>query len=232
MSRPYVIVAVTLAVLATVATGCSDDEPRPGIVQAGQVDIQLPEGWTVTDAGAQRPPELAAAGEPTGGTGPGATPTETTSPPDTVPLASEDPQTAFFQAVGVFQQCMDDNGTTFIGVPDASNPNSPANDPEYLEVLGTCAAKSNILQAMEQVRVAEAAMTPAEIEEQNEQYLEWRDCMIGRGWGIPEPTPDAEGRLFSLSGAGQNGGASFDPPAGESILDSDDLGECIEEVSS
>jgi hypothetical protein len=55
--------------------------------------------------------------------------------------------------------------------------------------------------------------------------------MIGKGWGIPEPVPDERGRLFSIGGAAQGGGPQFEAPAGESLLDSDDFSDCIEEVS-
>ena len=43
---------------------------------------------------------------------------------------------------------------------------------------------------------------PTQIKVQNKGYLTWRDCMIGRGWGIPEPKPDSKGRLFSFSTSG------------------------------
>lgn len=224
--RRLVIVATALAV---VALGCGSEEPDPSVISAGQVDIKLPDGWTVEDARVVPPAEVEAA--PTGGTGPGEEASATTTPPDTIPLSEDDPQTAFFQAASVFQQCLDDEGFEFMGLPDSNNPNSPANDPDYLASLGTCAAKSNIVQALENVQKAEDAMTPAEIEESNEQYIEWRECMIGKGWGIPEPTPDERGRLFSISGSAQGGGPQFEAPAGESILDSDDFSDCIEEIS-
>lgn len=227
MSRPFAIAAISLAALLP---ACSTDEPDPSIVRAGQVDIKLPDGWTVSDAVVSKPPEVAAAA-PAGGTGPGAEPSATTTPPDTIPLSEDDPQTAFFKAANVFQQCLDDEGFQFIGIPDSGNPNSPTNDPDYLSALGTCASKSNIIQALENVQAAEDAMTPAEIEESNEQYLEWRDCMIGRGWGIPEPQPDERGRLFSFGGAASGGGPQFEPPPGESVTNSDDVTECIEEVA-
>ena len=44
MSR-RIVIAVCLA--AVLAAGCSDDTPEPGVVRAGQVDIKLPDGWTV-----------------------------------------------------------------------------------------------------------------------------------------------------------------------------------------
>jgi hypothetical protein len=222
---------IALTALAVFVPACGSSEPNPGIVRAGQVDIQLPAGWTVEEATVTKPPTVAAEAGPTGSTGPGQEASATTTPPETIPLSEDDPQTAFFKAASVFQTCLDEEGFEFIGVPDANNPNSPSNDPDYLTALGTCASKSNIIQALQNVQKAEDEMTPADIEERNEQYLDWRECMIGKGWGIPEPKPDEKGRLFSFSGAAQGGGPQFDPPAGESLLDSDDFSACIEEVS-
>ena len=65
--------------------------------------------------------------------------------------------------------------------------------------MSKCAAKSNILQALKDYGTFQDNLTPDEIKVQNKGYLAWRECMIGRGWGIPEPKPDSKGRLFSFS---------------------------------
>jgi hypothetical protein len=225
--RRTLFAAIALVLLAS---GCAEEEPTPQVLRAGQVDIKLPDGWTLTENGATRPDVAAPAASGEAAAGPDAPSGTDTTTADTVPLAQDDPQTAFFKAVRVFQECLTEFGTTFIGVPDPSNPSSPANDPAYLEVLGTCAARSNILQALNDVQAAQDAMSPAEIEEQNEGYLEWRECMIGRGWGIPDPKPDEKGRLFSFGASGD--GFDFDPPPGQDLVTSNDPAECIEEVSS
>lgn len=228
--RRSLFAAIALVLLAP---ACAEEERDPQVLRAGQVDIRLPDGWTVEEASAVKPPSQVAADAPTGGTGvAGAAVPATTTPPDTVPLSEDDPQTAFFKAASVFQQCMDDNGTEFIGVPDANNPSSPTNDPDYLSALGTCASKSNIIQALQDVQAAEEAMTPADIEEANERYLVWRECMIGHGWGIPEPVPDERGRLFSIGGAASGGGPQIDAPPGEDLLSSDHFSDCLQEASA
>ena len=121
----------------------------------------------------------------------------------------------------------------FIGAPDSSNPNSPSNDPNYVKNLSTCAAKSNILQALKDEQSAQDNLTPAQIKTENKGYLAWRDCMIGRGWSIPEPTPDSKGRLFSFGAGGASGSSAstpnFTPPPGQTLLNSPDLQACATE---
>ncbi len=120
----------------------------------------------------------------------------------------------------------------FIGVPDASHPNSPANNPDYIKALSTCAAKSNIVQALKDQQAAQDALTPAQIQTQNKAYLKWRDCMIGRGWGIPKPKPDAKGRLFSFGAGGGGSVPNFTPPPGQDLLSSSDLSQCAAQSQS
>ena len=47
--------------------------------------------------------------------------------------------------------------------------------------------------------------------------------MIGRGWGIPKPKPDAKGRLFSFGAGGGSSVPNFTPPPGQDILTSSDV---------
>ena len=114
----------------------------------------------------------------------------------------------------------------FIGAPDPKHPNSPANDPNYLKNLTTCAAQSHILQALKDFQTAQNNMTPAQIQQENKGYLAWRNCMIGRGWQIPEPKPDAQGRLFSFNVSGGGGGPQLTPPPGQDPLTSNDIRDC------
>ncbi len=241
--------------LALVAAGCGDDDASasgPIIIRAGEVDIQLPEGFELssdTDDAASLAGDAATSGDsapadgaattPTTGTaattaapgsrGAGVLPATTTTIVDeteeTIPLnESEEPASSrLLKAVGRFNACLDDEGIEFIGAPSPDNP--ATQDPLYLEGLGTCAARSNIVQALSEAQQENDNLTPDEIEERNEGYLIWRDCMIERGWGIPEPVPDEQGRLFNFGG----GGTGIAPPAGESLLDSEDLSECADE---
>ena len=74
------------------------------------------------------------------------------------------------------------------------------------------------MQALKDQQTAQDNLTPAQIKQQNKGYLAWRDCMIGRGWGIPEPKPDSKGRLFSFGGGSGSSAPNFTPPPGQDIL--------------
>jgi hypothetical protein len=149
---------------------------------------------------------------------------------NTVPLAKQNPTTAMFTAIGVFQSCLSSLGTSFIGIPGQGGPNSPANNPTYIKNLTTCAAQSNIVQALKAEQSAQDNLTAKQVKVENQDYLKWRTCMIGRGWQIPTPTPNAKGLLFSFGGSGgggSEGGASgFKPPPGQNLLSSPDMSAC------
>lgn len=162
----------------------------------------------------------------------------------TIPLAKQNTITALFTALSTFQSCLKGLGVTFIGIPDASNPNSPTNNPAYLKSLETCAAQSQILQALNAAQSAQNSLTLAQIHTENKEYLKWRTCMIGKGWTIPKPTPNAKGLLFSFGGAGGagagvgtgstgSGGSSLGgivPPPGQNLLSSGDLEACASQA--
>jgi hypothetical protein len=236
------MVASGLVMTALALTSCGGDSKTASdnIIEAGQVNIQLPDGYTLSKPGDQvaAPPSSAAAaaggqdgaaqvGENAAGAASGAA--TTAAPSDTIPLAQQDPVTKFFTAFGTFRSCLKNQGLSFIGVPDPNKPDSPANDPAYVKGLQTCAAQSNIVQALQEMQTAQNELTPDQIETQNKQYLAWRDCMIGHGWKVPEPKPDSKGRLLSFGA--DNSTPQIEPPAGQSgdIFDSSDFADCAKQ---
>jgi len=144
----------------------------------------------------------------------------------TIPLAKQDPTTALFTAIGVFQSCLKGLGITFAGAPSPGNPNSPTNSPSYIKGLTTCAAQSNIVQALKAEQTAQENLTPKQIANENKIYVKWRKCMIARGWGVPEPKPNAQGALFSFGTSGGSG-PQLTPPPGQSLLSSPDIEACV-----
>jgi hypothetical protein len=197
------VALASLAAGGLVAAGCGGpaQSAGPTLVASGQIpraDLPL--------------------GGPHGGPG-GA------SSASTIPLAKQDPTTALFSAIGVFQSCLTGMGQSFIGIPNGGDPSSPVNNPAYIKALSTCAAKSNILQALKAAQSAQDNLTPAQVKAENKAYLRWRTCMISRGWKIPEPTPDQKGLLFSFGG-GSGDLSQYQPPPGQNLLSSPDLQAC------
>jgi hypothetical protein len=208
--------AFLCGVLSLAILGGCNSKPRlaDNILQAGQLDIQLPPGWKVTRSGAISPAQP--------GPGSQAGDASTTS---TIPLNKQNPTTEFFQATSQFSACLKGLGVTFIGAPDPKNPSSPANNPNYLKSLQTCAAQSHIVQALKDFQTSQDNLTAKQIQQENQAYLRWRTCMIGRGWTVPQPTPDSKGRLFSIS-TGGSGGPQLVPPPGEDLFNSPDIQTC------
>ena len=215
--RTWGAAAVALALVTLPACGASHAR-SDDVIRAGQLDIKLPPGWKVVNGAAVRPGSSA-----NPATGQGQAPGAPAASSDTVPLAKQDPTTAFFKATGQFQNCLKTNGVKFIGAPDQKNPSSPTNNPDYIQALTTCAAQSHIVQALQDMQKAQDNLTPQQIKDQNESYLRWRTCMIGRGWQIAQPKPDEKGRLFGFNA---NSGNSIKPPAGQDLFNSKDVQDC------
>lgn len=218
------IAGIGLSVVAVAGSGTSSGSAgltAQPILDRGAVRVRLPVGYRVDGDTIIRPKHPGGGSARAGTSGPG-------SVGSSIPLAdNEDPTAAFFTAFGKFRACLDGLGVEFIGPPDPTKPDAPQNDPKYLEHLGICAARSNIVAALNAAQAAEADLSPEEIEERNKGYLIWRKCMIGRNWKIAKPTPDSEGRLFSI---GSNSGQEIQAPPGKNIVSSDDVTDCAGEA--
>jgi len=216
------VAALLVVTAAAVLPGCGGGGKQDAtVLPAGQIDIKLPRGYKVVGGKVVAPPGASRSAGSSGTTAPSSSAT-------TIPLNNQqDPTTALFSALSKFRSCLDGLGVKFIGGPDASNPQSPTNDPDYLKSLGTCAARSNIQQALQTAQTANDNLTPAEIQQRNKAYLKWRTCMIGRGWKIADPVPDAQGRLFAF---GANSGNQIQAPPGKDVLSSPDVQDCAAKV--
>ena len=231
----WIAIAVALGMLSGCGGGGSSDNAAGTVVTAGRVDIKLPKGYKVVNGKVVAPVSKAAAtsGAAGGPAAPGAA-TDTTIPLDN----KEDPSKALFTALGKFRSCLDELGVQFIGAPNRDDPSSPTNDPAYIDGLSTCAARSNIVEALKASQSANDNLSPEEIELRNKGYLKWRSCMIDRGWKIPKPVPDAQGRLLRVrrrrsssssssgSGGSQSQGSGIEGPPGKDLLSSEDLSQC------
>lgn len=230
--RRSVVALTFVACVGIAVSGCGggggDTDPR--VLEAGQVDIKLPPGFKVVDnkVVAPRPSSSdanATSDEANASGVPGSAGATPTTAQGAVPLDDDsNPTTDLLASFGKFRDCLQDEGVKFIGAPDASNPESPTNDPTYIEALSTCAARSNIVQSLQAAQAEQDTLTPEQIKERNKGYLKWRECMINRGWKIPKPTPDSKGRLFAF-GTGQSQ-PQLEPPPGKDLFTSKDIEEC------
>ena len=155
--------AVAVSLLAVAVTSCStgsSPQSGPAVIYSGQL-----------------PPSAVLVG------GAGGTKGSAQASGTTIPLAKQDPTTALFTAIGVFQSCLKGLGVTFSGAPSANNPNSPTNNPSYIKSLTTCAAQSNIVQALNAEKTAQDNLTPQQVLDENKIYIKWRACMISRRMG-------------------------------------------------
>ncbi|MEO0494405.1 MAG: hypothetical protein AAF081_13435 [Actinomycetota bacterium] len=222
-------VGASIAALALIATACGggtgdDASGEVTLRSAGEiaVDADAVATTTTTEAVAS------------GGAGAAEDVDNASDDPDTaestttLPQEEVDPGEALFQAVGVFQSCLDAEGYEFLGIPGqaSTDPEAPVNQQPYIDALIACAARSQIQERIAAADAAQADLTPEEIEDQNRQFVGFRDCMIGRGWTIPEPVPDERGLLFGGLGAT----SAWVGPPGEDIASSDDVGECTTEA--
>ena len=153
---------------------------------------------------------------------PEATTTTTEVVKETIPLAEQDVPAGIkmMDSLEEFNGCLEEEGTTFIGRPDPDlGAENPVNQPEYIEALTLCAARSGIVDAMQEFQMSRIGRSPDQIREANEQFIELAGCLRGKGWTVSDPVPDGEGSL----GPGED----FQSPDGD--LDLDDIRGCISE---
>lgn len=114
---------------------------------------------------------------------------------DTVPLNSDDrpPELKLFDAYAKFRGCIEDSGETIRG--NLQDPNNPAyQDPAYLEIVQKCAARSDIINVLNEVQSTRTSLTPDQIQERNEAFKLLSACLKKRGWTI-ETATDAQGLI-------------------------------------
>ena len=158
--------------------------------------------------------------------GPATTSTTTTAEPvkETIPLAEETapPGIQMMNALEEFNGCLEEEGVEFIGRPDATlGDGALVNQPAYVQALTLCAARSGIIDAMQEFQMSRVSRTPETIREDNEQFIALTGCLRSKGWTISDPMPDADGSLGP--------GDDFRGPDGG--VDMDEIRSCISELS-
>lgn len=138
---------------------------------------------------------------------------------DTIPLNKDNrpPELKLFDAFSEFSGCIKDSGETIRG--DLQDPNNPAyQDPAYLEVVQKCAARSDIINVLEEVSTTRGSLTPDEIKTRNEAFVLLSDCLKKKGWKIET----------SIDSAGLINPTTFQSADG--ALNQRDLDQCLTET--
>ena len=198
---------------------------------ASETTLGAPTGDADEDAGTdevvrqEAPTESASTDEPPTTTSTSTTTTTTVAPvKDTIPLAEEKapPGIQMLNALEEFNGCLEEEGVEFIGRPDATlGEGALVNQPAYIEALTLCAARSGIINAMQEFQMSRVGRTPETIREDNEQFIALTGCLRSKGWTISDPMPDADGSLGP--------GDDFRGPDGD--VDMDEIRSCISELS-
>lgn len=202
--------SVFVASVALFACGGSADTT---IVLRNADDIQVmsPEAVAEMRASATTSP---ATGDPSG-----ADSSSAEDSTETIPLNQDDrpAELKLFDAYSEFQGCIEDSGETIRG--NLQDPNNPAyQDPAYLEVIQKCAARSDIINVLNEVESTRTSLTPEQIEERNIAFKLLSDCLKKRGWKI-ETSVDAQGLINPTRFESADGG-----------LDDRDIDQCLTET--
>lgn len=137
---------------------------------------------------------------------------------DTIPLNKDDrpPELRLFDAFGKFRGCLEGKGYKIEG--DLLDPKNPAyQDPAYLEAVSTCAARTDIVNILQEVQATRANLTPEQVEQRNQVFIDLRDCLEAKGWTV-ETTTSEIGLLEPKV---------FQNAAG--VLDERDINQCLAE---
>lgn len=199
--------------VASIALFACGGSPDTTIVLRNADDIQVmsPEAVAEMRASATTSP---ATGDPSG-----ADSSSAEDSTETIPLNQDDrpAELKLFDAYSEFQGCIEDSGETIRG--NLQDPNNPAyQDPAYLEVIQKCAARSDIINVLNEVESTRTSLTPEQIEERNVAFKLLSDCLKKRGWKI-ETSVDAQGLINPTRFESADGG-----------LDDRDIDQCLTET--
>jgi len=185
---------VAVVTLITLFSACGSSAPAAQVRSADDVQVLTPD--EVKQARAEMEP-LTTDGPATDGSG-AAAPSGTgvdAAAGDTVPLNKDTrpPELRLFDAYGKFKSCIEDAGETIKG--NLQDPKNPAyKDPEYVKVITTCAARSDILSILKEMQTTRSNLNPAEVETRNKAFKLLEKCLVDKGWTI-ETTTDKIGLI-------------------------------------
>ena len=144
--------------------------------------------------------------------------TATSEAAETVPQNVDDrpPEVKLFDAFGKFRGCLEERGYGIEG--DLLDRNNPAyQDPDYVDAVSTCAARTDIVAILQEVQATRSSLTPEEVEARNEVFIALRDCLEARGWTVETSTSEI-GLLEPVVFQNADG-----------VLDERDINQCLSE---
>ena len=201
-----------VAVVVTVVSCGSDSSTSIVLRNADDIQVMTPEEVSAMKASATT---IASGGDPSAD----ASPPPASESGDTIPLNEDDrpAELKLFDAYAEFRGCIEDSGETIRG--NLQDPNNPAyQDPAYLELIQKCAARSDIINVLNEVESTRTSLTPEQIEERNVAFTLLRECLEKRGWKI-ETAVDAQGLINPTR---------FESAEGD--LDDRDINQCLSET--
>lgn len=206
-------VLTVLGIAVLVLTACGSESQTTTVVR----DVDAIQVMTPEEVTAMRSTLVPAIDAPDNSVDVSTAPGEEST--DTIPL-NEDKRPAelkLFDAYSKFSGCIKDAGETIRG--DLQDPNNPAyKDPAYLEVIQKCAARSDIINVLQEVSTTRANLTPDEIKTRNEGFVLLADCLKKKGWKIET----------SIDSAGLINPTQFQSADGD--LNQRDLDQCLTET--
>lgn len=195
--------AWTVAAACLVLAGCGSAAAGEVVVR-GADDVQV---LTPEQVAEQRLPTLTDPAASGSTVAPGDTTPGDTAADQTVPQNQDDRpvELRLFDAYAQFRVCIEDAGYQIEG--NLADPNNPAyKDPDYAKTVSTCAARSDIVNVLQEMQATRASLTPAEVEQRNKVFVVLKECLERKGWtvetrvseiGLIEPTVfvNADGQL-------------------------------------
>jgi hypothetical protein len=211
--------------LLVAAAGCGDQSTPTVVRGADDVEVMAPSEVALLRASVSTTlvPLTVDVGTATDGSppttaAPGAVPASAAAT-DTVPLNEDDrpAELRLFDAFTKFRSCIEDEGYTIQG--DLADRNNPAyQDSAYLAVIQTCAARSDIVNVLNEVQATRSSLTPDEVETRNESFKVLQACLEPKGWTIETATNEI-GLIEPSKFVGPDG-----------TLDERDINQCLSET--
>jgi hypothetical protein len=134
-----------------------------------------------------------------------ANPADQAAATDTVPqnVDNRPVEQRLFEVYAEFRKCLEAEGEGIRG--NLLDRNNPAfQDPAYVELLRKCAARTGIIEVLQEFQDVRSRLSPEQVKERNESFVKLRPCLEKRGWTIETRTNEI-GLIEPTQFVGPNG---------------------------